>query len=156
MKTRYVVIVLAACLIVTAAIGWNMLKPTTSGPAVVVYKSPTCGCCIKWADLLEEAGYEVESINQNADALQTTKKKYGVLRGLESCHTAVVDDRYVIEGHVPIASIRRLLEEKPDVVGLAVPGMPIGSPGMEGPNPVAYDVLAFDEKGSTLYERIMP
>ena len=74
------------------------------------------------------------------------KRQAGVPRGAYSCHTAFVDG-YVVEGHVPAEDIKRLLTERPDVAGIAVPGMPIGSPGMEGPNPQPYDVLAFDEDG---------
>lgn len=78
--------------------------------------------------------------------LDAISAKYGVPRQLKSCHTALVEG-YVIEGHVPASAIARLLKEKPPVIGLAVQGMPIGSPGMEGPNPQPYDVLAFDRRG---------
>ncbi len=75
------------------------------------------------------------------------KLEHGIVAGLGSCHTALIEG-YVIEGHVPAEDIKRLLEERPDIAGLSVPGMPIGSPGMEGPNPVRYDVLAFDSQGN--------
>ncbi len=116
-----------------------------SATTVTVYKTPTCGCCEKWIDHLEAGGLAVEAI----DVENTTwiKKENGVPTRLASCHTALVDG-YVIEGHVPVEDILRLLEERPDVAGLAVPKMPIGSPGMEGPNPVPYDVLAFTKQGS--------
>ena len=81
--------------------------------------------------------------------LTSIKAEYQVPAALQSCHTAVVDG-YVIEGHVPAEDVDRLLAEKPDVVGLAVPGMPVGSPGMEGGNPVAYDVMAFQADGSAV------
>jgi hypothetical protein len=114
--------------------------------AITVYKSATCGCCVKWVDHLEAGGLSVKAVDvQN---LAWVKKEYGVPDRLASCHTALVDG-YVIEGHVPVEDVIRLLEERPDVVGLAVPKMPIGSPGMEGPNPEPYDVLAFTKQGST-------
>jgi hypothetical protein len=113
-------------------------------PEITVYKSPTCGCCAKWVSHLEENGFEVET----SDMANVTpmKQRLGVPQALSSCHTAVVGG-YVVEGHVPADLIKRLLDEKPEVVGLAVPGMPTGSPGMEGPNPKSYDVIAFKKDG---------
>lgn len=112
---------------------------------VTVYKSPTCGCCSNWIAHLEEAGYAVEAHDQND--VRPIKAELGVAPELGSCHTAVVEG-YVIEGHVPADAIARLLEERPNIVGLAVPGMPVGSPGMEGPNPQPYEILAFDAEGN--------
>jgi hypothetical protein len=110
-----------------------------------VYKDPTCGCCANWVGHLRKNGFAVHSADV-AD-IQAVKAKYNVPAALRSCHTAVVNG-YVIEGHVPAADVKRLLTTRPaDVVGLAVPGMPIGSPGMEGSNPQAYQVLAFDKSG---------
>ena len=116
----------------------------TDGPEIKVYKSPTCGCCVKWADQLAASGFSVETINVNS--VVPIKQQQRVPRELGSCHTAVADG-YVIEGHVPIEDILRLMKEKPDVKGIAVPGMPIGSPGMEGPNPQPFKVYSFDEAG---------
>lgn len=113
---------------------------------ITVYKSPTCGCCEKWIEHLEAGGFAVEAIDvKNVGQI---KKKHGIPAELSSCHTALVDG-YVIEGHVPAEDVRRLLEERPEIAGLAVPEMPIGSPGMEGPNPEAYEVIAFTEQGSS-------
>jgi hypothetical protein len=110
-----------------------------------VYKDPTCGCCVNWVAHLRKNGFAVHSADV-AD-IDAVKAKYNVPAALRSCHTAVVNG-YVIEGHVPAADVKRLLTARPaDVVGLAVPGMPIGSPGMEGANPQAYQVLAFDKGG---------
>ena len=121
---------------------------------VIVYKSQTCGCCKKWVQHMRSNGFTVKA--HNVKSLVPYKIKNGVTRQLASCHTAVVDG-YTIEGHVPAADVKRLLKEKPKVIGLAVPGMPMGSPGMEGPNAVAYDVIAFGEDGSTsIYEKIRP
>ncbi len=119
---------------------------------VVVYKSATCGCCSNWAEYLRDNGLTVR-IEDVAD-LTAVKATLGVPSELQSCHTAVIEG-YVIEGHVPIEPIRRLLEERPEIVGLAVPGMPTGSPGMETPGRPAdsYDIVAFDEAGNTsVYE----
>jgi len=119
---------------------------STDPLTITVYKSPTCGCCVKWIDHLEAGGLAVEAID--VEDLAWIKKENGVPHPLTSCHTALIDG-YVIEGHVPVEDVIRLLEEHPDVAGLAVPKMPIGSPGMEGPNPEPYDVLAFTKQGST-------
>ena len=110
-----------------------------SQPTVTVYKSPTCGCCSKWADHLRENGFTVETVD--VQDLSAVKRRYGIPPALQSCHTAVVEG-YVVEGHVPAADVRRLLAERPDAAGLTVPGMPIGSPGMEqGDTAEPYDVL---------------
>jgi hypothetical protein len=114
-------------------------------PSVTVYKTPTCGCCSKWVKHLEDHGFSVQT--HDLPDLSSLKRQNGVPWQLASCHTAIVDG-YVIEGHVPAEDIERLLDLSPSVSGLAVPGMPIGSPGMEGPNPEAYRVLSFDRAGA--------
>lgn len=116
------------------------------GAAVKVYKTPTCGCCTKWVEHLEANGFRVDTLE--LPDLRLVKQSNGISPQLASCHTAFVGG-YVIEGHVPAQDIERLLEERPQVAGLTVPRMPIGSPGMEGPNPVRYDVLTFDGSGKT-------
>ena len=114
---------------------------------ITVYKSPTCGCCKKWVDHLEENGFEVKSYDVRD--VVSHKMRMGVPPALGSCHTALVDG-YVIEGHVPADDIKRLLQQRPAVSGLAVPGMPIGSPGMEqGNRRDPYEVLSFTEDGSS-------
>ncbi len=117
-------------------------------PNVVVHKSPNCGCCGAWVDHLRTAGFAVEV--RDADNLEPVKSRLGVPYGKGSCHTAEVDG-YFIEGHVPAGDIKRLLVERPDVRGLTLPGMPIGSPGMESPDGrvQAYTVEAVAEDGST-------
>lgn len=136
---------LAAFLLVAATIG-----PTAQSrqPAVEVYKDPTCGCCSKWIDHLKSHGFAAKAIE--TDKLDEIKASRGIPQKARSCHTAVVDG-YVVEGHVPAADIQRLLKERPAVVGIAVPGMPIGSPGMEVPGMKAqpFDVIAFSKDGST-------
>ena len=116
---------------------------------ITVHKTPWCGCCTKWSAHLRDAGFEVSEIKH--DDLTPIKQQYGVPPMMESCHTAVVDG-YAIEGHVPADDIKRLLEKKPDALGLAVPGMPTGSPGMEmGDSHDAYDVLLFKQDGYSVF-----
>ncbi|HEX8242296.1 MAG TPA: DUF411 domain-containing protein [Longimicrobium sp.] len=120
---------------------------TASGPLAVVYKSPTCGCCNAWVTHMRQSGFRVET--HDTEAVDAVKDEAGVPQGARSCHTARIGG-YAIEGHVPADVIQKLLREHPgDVAGLAVPGMVTGSPGMEGPNPQHYDVIAFRKDGST-------
>jgi hypothetical protein len=115
---------------------------------MVVYKTPTCGCCTKWVEHAEENGFVVIAHDIDQARLDETKRELGVPAGRISCHTATVQG-YTIEGHVPADLIRKLLAEKPrGVKGLALPGMPMGSPGMEGLIRQGYDVLSFDEQGN--------
>ncbi len=114
-------------------------------PVMHIYKTPTCGCCADWVTHVETAGFKTEV--QDLVNLAPVKEQAGLPSQLQSCHTALVGG-YVIEGHVPADVIRRLLSEKPDVAGIAVPGMPMGSPGMEGPWKESYDVIAFRRDGS--------
>lgn len=113
---------------------------------ITVYKSPTCGCCKKWVQHLRDSGFNVES--RDVQNVNKIKIAAGVSPRLASCHTAFVGD-YVIEGHVPAADILRLLKTRPDVAGLTVPGMPMGSPGMEGARKDKYEVLTFTGSGDT-------
>lgn len=124
----------------------------TSPTTVVVYKSPTCGCCMKWVEYLQQSGLPVEVHDEPDMAL--VKRRLGVPASLESCHTATIGG-YVIEGHVPAEDIKRLLAQRPQAKGLAVPGMPMGSPGMEmGDRVDPYDVLIFsDELPSAVFAR---
>ncbi|MDQ2068981.1 DUF411 domain-containing protein [Natronospira bacteriovora] len=118
-------------------------------PEMVVYKTETCGCCEVWVDHVKDAGFAVTAHDISHRELNEKKREAGLDFGLASCHTAFIDG-YAIEGHVPAEQIIRLLEERPDVAGLTVPGMPIGSPGMEhGDRYDPYDVLAFQPDGST-------
>lgn len=124
---------------------------TSNAQAITVYKSPTCGCCKKWISHLEANGFEVTA--HDTYDMQSVKQANGVADHLSSCHTAIVNG-YVIEGHVPADSIKRLLKEKPVAAGLTVPGMPMGSPGMEGPRKDPYNVLLFNRAGdSAIFDR---
>lgn len=114
---------------------------------VLMYKDPNCGCCSAWADHMRASGFRVNEIATSEMA--DVKRKAGVPKAAGSCHTAKVGG-YIIEGHVPAADVKRLLAEKPKVIGIAAPGMPMGSPGMEGPYPAdRYDVVTFDDKGNS-------
>ncbi|MCH8498394.1 MAG: DUF411 domain-containing protein [Marinobacter sp.] len=116
---------------------------------ITVYKTPTCGCCTDWVDHLKADGFDVKALDITHQALNQVKEEAGLRPELASCHTAFVGG-YVIEGHVPAADIRRLLAESPDALGIAVPGMPMGSPGMEfGDRQDPYAVLLFNKEGQT-------
>lgn len=115
-----------------------------TGPTITVYKSPTCGCCKKWVSHLQANGFQVKAVDLTD--LDAVKERYGVQPRFSSCHTAVVNG-YIIEGHVPADLVYKILKEKPRIAGLTVPGMPMGSPGMEGPRKDAYNVLTFDKSG---------
>ena len=118
-------------------------------PQVIVYRLPSCGCCEKWVDHLRDSGFSV-SIESRED-LQEIKTKLGIPDDLQSCHTALVDG-YVIEGHVPAVDIRKLLKTRPEAKGLAVPGMPIGSPGMEmGAHKDPYKVILFGAEKRSVF-----
>lgn len=123
--------------------------PPTDVTKVVVYKSPTCGCCNKWIDHLKKAGFKVEG--HSTYGVGAKKKVLGVPESLHSCHTAVVNG-YVVEGHVPADSIKKMLKDKPKIKGLAVAGMPVGSPGMEGLSPEKYNVMSFGEDGEKVFD----
>jgi hypothetical protein len=121
-------------------------------PVMTVYKSPTCGCCQSWVDAVKAAGFKVDV--HDVDDVTPVKDDAGVPADKRSCHTAIIDG-YAIEGHVPPATIKKFLAEHPKAAGLAVPGMPSGSPGMEMPGqaPDHYDVIAFQANGSSsVYE----
>ena len=139
-------LLIVPALVFAAAVVLMAQRPAL--PVVEVYKDPGCGCCSLWADHLKAAGFTV-NVTEKAD-LAAFKTSHGVPQQARSCHTALVGG-YVLEGHVPAADLQRLLKEKPAVVGIAVPGMPIGSPGMEvkGMKPAAYDVVSFDKQGAT-------
>jgi hypothetical protein len=141
-------LITAAALLLVALTSFAAPLQVASAQAqeVAVYKSPFCDCCGKWVQHLRQHGFTV-AVHTTED-LDPVKAKYGVPADLVSCHTAVVEG-YVVEGHVPASDIRRLLEERPKARGLAVPGMPAGSPGMEGAGREPYEVLLFDASGTT-------
>lgn len=119
-------------------------------PRVTVWKSPSCGCCADWVQHMRSAGFAVTA--HDVDDLDRIKARNGIAPEVGSCHTAEVEG-YVLEGHVPADSVKRLLAERPRAKGLAVPGMPQGSPGMETGIKENYEVLLLTDAGSAVFER---
>ena len=136
----------AVLLFAATSIGAAAQTPPAPAAPVAVYKSATCGCCGKWNEHMRTAGFTVNSTD--LPDVTPVKDKHNVPAALRSCHTAIVGG-YVIEGHVPADVIKKLLRERPAVVGIAVPGMPMGSPGMEGSRVDSYNVMSFDKSGAT-------
>lgn len=136
--------ILAIALLVNACFAWAESGQVEERADIVVHRSPTCSCCGKWVEHLKQNNFNVKDIV--SDDVQAIKNKHGIVQEMASCHTAIVDG-YVVEGHVPASDIKALLKNKPDVVGIAVPGMPSGTPGMEiGGKKDAYQVISFDKK----------
>jgi hypothetical protein len=135
---------LAIALLFSAGLAWAEAAQAEEKIDIVVNRSPTCSCCGKWIEHLKQNNFNVKDIV--SDDVQTIKNKYGVTQELASCHTALING-YVVEGHVPADDIKTLLKKKSDVVGITVPGMPSGTPGMEmGGKKDAYQVISFDKK----------
>ena len=149
---RYIKL-LVVCFVAIAVI---LTTPVTSAAAskaseITVYRDPSCSCCEGWMKHLTAQGFQPRNVLTSE--IYTLKQQYGVPDDLASCHTAVING-YIIEGHVPAADIKRLLAEKPDVAGLTVPGMPIGTPGMEsGDVREPFTVFSFDKQGSTKFKQ---
>jgi hypothetical protein len=136
---------LATVLLATVLVAWRTVPAAEPLPLVRVVKSASCGCCQAWVDYMKAQGFTVEV--ENRDEFTALKRANGVTRDLESCHTAFAGE-LVIEGHVPADLIKKVLAAKtPGVKGIAVPGMPMGSPGMEGPTKDRYMVYTFDAQG---------
>jgi hypothetical protein len=140
--------------VTTAILATSLLTPATAAQRstqraaqpITVYRTATCGCCAKWVDHIKAAGFEpTVHLVPTTDNVPPRK---GMPESLYSCHTATLEG-YTIEGHVPADVIKQLLKERPKITGLAVPGMPSGSPGMESPYPQRYDVIAYDASGRT-------
>lgn len=150
MQTRREALRAIAASAVALATGSRALQ---AGPQVVMHvrKDPGCGCCDKWADIFRTAGFTVQ-VTEDPDRV-AHKKRLGIPDEFQTCHTGVVEG-YVVDGHVPADLVRKVLAEKPAIRGLAVPGMPMGSPGMEGPTSQRYDVIAFTKDGKkSVYAR---
>ena len=147
-RKTVVAIASVAFIAVIVAARTTASQQTAGGPLVEVFKSPTCGCCSKWVEHLRANGFAVRTTDLND--LHQIKSSRGIPAELQSSHTAIVGG-YVVEGHVPASDVQRLLKEKPGVVGIAVGGMPVGSPGMEFRDlkPQAYNVMSFDKAGKT-------
>jgi len=146
-RSAWLALSAAGALAIIAAVTISLAPPRLAhaDADVVVYKTATCGCCHNWVEHLRDEGLTVAVVN--VQETQTAQRRFGVPAQLGSCHTAKAGN-YFVEGHVPADLIQRLLVEQPkDIRGIAVPGMPIGSPGMEGPNPVEYEVLSVNAQG---------
>lgn len=119
---------------------------------MLVYKTPYCGCCTKWTEIMQKNGIDVKV--RMVNDVNSVNNELGINPSLASCHTAIIDN-YIVIGHVDYSAVKKMLEEKPDIVGITVPGMPIGSPGMEqGDVKQAYNVLSIKKDGSTaIYEK---
>jgi hypothetical protein len=142
---RYLTI--ATSLLFVAALAVAAQQKPAASTSVVVYKTPTCGCCSNWVAHLKANGFQVEANDVSDAQVRAVGASAGVTDDLASCHTAKVGG-YTVEGHVPAADIQRMLKEKPAIAGIAAPGMPMGSPGMEqGGRKEAYDVIAFTKDG---------
>ena len=138
--------------IASATVGLATRVSAETRPTIKVSKDPNCGCCTSWVEYLRRNGFTgtvVETAN-----MQAVKTRLGVPADLASCHTAEIAG-YIIEGHVPAQAITRLMAEKPDALGLAVPGVPIGSRGMEGGTPDLYDVILFGKRSPTSFGRFI-
>jgi hypothetical protein len=137
----------AALLAAGISIGHAQTAAPAASKTATVYKQVGCGCCSIWAEQLRKLGFKVSTLE--VTDLPRTKLAYGVPPSTHTCHTALIGG-YVFEGHVPLDLVQKVLKERPKIAGLAVPGMPIGSPGMEmGSRKDAYDVLSFDRDGKT-------
>ena len=139
-------------LLAAAALGAPIALALADDTVVVVHKDPNCGCCSGWVQHLRDAGFAVH-VAETAD-LKAVRVRLGVPAALAACHTAEVAG-YVVEGHVPAEAVRRLLSDRPKAKGIAVPGMPIGSPGMEGRQPQSYTVVLFGPDGSKPFMRFI-
>ena len=148
---RTTIIAVAAGLLLASAASYGQQKPKPI--PMSVYKSPSCGCCQKWVDYMRSHGFDPKV--QDVENIGAVKLKLGVREEFSSCHTSEIGG-YVVEGHVPVETVQRMLKERPKIAGIAVPNMPAGSPGMEVPGgrKEAYNILAFTSDGkTTVYDK---
>jgi hypothetical protein len=144
----------AAAMLIAGAIGVSAQQSSaTAKPTAVVYKTSSCGCCKMWVEHLKANGFTVEAKDVSSDEVRAVSKAAGLKDDDTSCHTAKIGG-YIVEGHVPASDIQRMLKEKPAIAGIAAPGMPQGSPGMEQGSKEPFDVVAFTKDGKTkLYSK---
>jgi len=131
--------------------GSTTSEQSTNGKTAIVYKSPTCGCCGGYVSYLKRAGYDVEV--KNEQDMASIKTRFGIPHDMSSCHTMIIDD-YIVEGHVPMDAVEKLLTEKPSIDGIALPGMPSGSPGMPGPKRGLFTVYALNDSSSSEFTKL--
>ncbi len=116
---------------------------------ITVYRTPTCGCCQGWVEHIKQNGFQVTDIVKPESEIQAIRQKYNLPSDFASCHTSEVAG-YLVEGHIPVADVKHLIAQKPDIAGISVPGMPIGTPGMEmGDRKQSFNVFAFQQDGQT-------
>ncbi len=148
-------LVVVAALPMATALGQTTLEPAASGQSsavvVDVVKNAGCGCCEGWIVRMQDEGFDVRAKNIVREELYNLKISRGITEDLMACHTATIGE-YTVEGHVPVADVRRLLAERPDAVGIVVPGMPIGAPGMD---PVGAPSMGFDGSGTQAYDVLL-
>jgi hypothetical protein len=125
--------------------------PSGAANAITIYSSPTCGCCAQYATYLEDEGFTVTLVR--TDGIDEIKDRFGIPQDMRSCHTSVIRD-YFVEGHVPVAAIQKLLTEEPNVDGIALPGMPSGSPGMSGTQQERFVIYALAGSVASEFMRI--
>ena len=140
----------AAAMLIAGAIGVSAQQKTATAakPVAVVYKTSSCGCCKLWVEHLKANGFTVETKDVSSDDVRAVSKAAGLKDDDSSCHTAKIGG-YIVEGHVPASDIQRMLKEKPAIAGIAAPGMPQGSPGMEQGSKEPFDVVSFTKDGKT-------
>jgi hypothetical protein len=141
-------VTVAALTLSLAAQSKPAAPPASAAEKVTVYKTSSCGCCKLWVDHLKASGFDVQAMDVSAADVRAISKAAGLKEEDTSCHTAKIGN-YTVEGHVPAADIKRMLKEKPAIAGIAAPGMPQGSPGMEQGAKEPYDVMAFTKDGKT-------
>lgn len=156
MRLTRITLAMAAIALAGFGLGAAAQQKPASAPApkVTVYKTSTCGCCRLWVDHMKANGFDVQAMDVSAADVRAVSKAAGLPENGSSCHTAKIGN-YVVEGHVPASDIKRMLKEKPAFAGIAAPGMPMGSPGMEqGGVKEAYDVVSFTKDGKmTVYSK---
>lgn len=132
---------LVAAMLVLSLLAVSCTTGNVVKTKAIVYKSPTCGCCVGYIAEMEKQGFDVETVG--LQDMSSIKQRYNIPRNMESCHTTVIGD-YIVEGHVPLEAVNKLLEEQPDISGIALPGMPSGTPGMPGPKRAPYRIYALN------------
>lgn len=146
MNAKHILSMIVVAVVVGGVFFWQGVSQAPTQERVTVYKTPDCGCCTVYAQYLARAGVETDAQNISHPQMQELKLSRSVPQHLLSCHTSLVAG-YVVEGHVPLAAVEKLLAEKPDLTGISLPGMPQGSPGMPGPKTEEWVVYAFDSDG---------
>jgi hypothetical protein len=153
LTSRRVAILVPIAALAFVATAWLSAQTPAAKPQMTVYKSSTCGCCSNWVAHMKANGFDVKAID--VDDIDKVKQEHGVPAAAASCHTALVNG-YIVEGHVPADAVVKMLRDKPAIAGIAVPGMPMGAPGMEMPNgqKEPYTIVSFDRSGKTaVYDR---